>query len=659
MLVYKYRVPAVKARPGRDPRTGAIRILPAKPAGFHIVEVTLDGATLTTKRTRRDKTRVKVVTFASEAAARARYVALARKGRFRRGTAEHEAAARRSADKAGQRGSLLLFAELHDKGDPRALDELFASTGDGLSSVAARLHGDQRPAMRALMLDYVDDGCDRPEHAVVVKGLLALAERHADDELMAHLLVAFDRMEKRWLVEDAAGARRLTRSPAIVSDGEEISRRFSVKTRMHLCRRAWRYFRRLAHREPERYLRAIVPALARFEDRDLADAAKLLDAWSLCHALFWGARELRRRSRGVTLDSDRSLADLEPAPLRPELWRDAREHVVALAATARSRTVARAAVLLLEQDHEAWLQHLPYADAKRLLFAAHDATRLFALKYLGSVQDLEKQAVAEWLELLGRASTDSSGPLVAVFRKHVTPRRLGVDDCLELAMSPLADVAELGLSWLRGKLPSEPSAAERRHLLRLVQARAPHVRATAADFLAKLVSSAPAARPEEVRELLDAPDPASREPALGLTDERRFRESPVVLRAMAESPYNDVRDRLLDVLDAPGPTHGEESALSPLDRHLWATTLADIHRGGRAKLKALRSLAAELARSPARAPALLPLLRISVRSVRGPERRHALAALVQVACASEALAGLVRAEFPELALGATDREVVA
>jgi hypothetical protein len=75
-----------------------------------------------------------------------------------------------------------------------------------------------------------------------------------------------------------------------------------------------------------------------------------------------------------------------------------------------------------------------------------------------------------------------------------------------------------------------------------------------------------------------------------------------------------------------------------------------VHRGGRAKRGALNQIADRIARRPAEAEALLPLLAIALRSVRAPEQRTALAAVARAAIREPALRGAVARALPELKL---------
>src|SRR5262249_23333403 len=94
-----------------------------------------------------------------------------------------------------------------------------------------------------------------------------------------------------------------------------------------------------------------------------------------------------------------------------------------------------------------------------------------------------------------------------------------------------------------------------------------------------------------------------------------------------------------------------EAAFAPETlRHVWVTILLGVHRGGRAKRAALRQVAERIARRPAEAAGLLPLLAVALRSVRPPERRTALAAVVRASFLEPKLREAIARELPEIIL---------
>jgi AmiR/NasT family two-component response regulator len=76
--------------------------------------------------------------------------------------------------------------------------------------------------------------------------------------------------------------------------------------------------------------------------------------------------------------------------------------------------------------------------------------------------------------------------------------------------------------------------------------------------------------------------------------------------------------------------------------------LLGVHRGGRQKAKAVQQIAQAIVADPARVESLLPVLAVAVRSVRGPETRAGLAAVVSLVEAQPQLTDAVRRHLPEL-----------
>jgi hypothetical protein len=116
---------------------------------------------------------------------------------------------------------------------------------------------------------------------------------------------------------------------------------------------------------------------------------------------------------------------------------------------------------------------------------------------------------------------------------------------------------------------------------------------------------------------------------------------------LAETPYDDIRLSVIDFLQ-------EKTALPGADatklENVWRSVLLGVHRGGRQKAKAVRQIAHAIVENPARGEALLAVLAVAVRSVRGPEARAGLAAVVSVVEALPQLADAVRRVLPEMKL---------
>ena len=97
----------------------------------------------------------------------------------------------------------------------------------------------------------------------------------------------------------------------------EQSRLFTPRTRRYLRRRAWRYFRVLGKKSPDRYVPAIGVALRRYADDDVRDELALVDNWGLMHALFHHSPVLAFPAKRCELVAGKSWAELAPAPAFP------------------------------------------------------------------------------------------------------------------------------------------------------------------------------------------------------------------------------------------------------------------------------------------------------------------------------------------------------
>lgn len=555
--------------------------------------------------------------------------------------------------------SSLLLDEHFAAGDPRFLDEIFASTAaKKLKALAERWYADRRPFAREALLRYVDDGCDRPHHRPLVKALFKLAERAGDDEVMGHFLVAFDRFIKRvmrtsnvWNRE----ARRYEKGVLVLPDRTLWARsqgptdpRFSLRTRRYLQRRAFRYFRKIGSTDRVRYGRGIRLALSLYEDAHLDAPQKLLDAWGLMHALFGRSPVLSRVPRGIVLAPGRALSELAPAPIHPGAWQECLGDLVTLLKKARSRTVRAFALDLLKTEYSMSLSTLPVLRLRALLLSPHEEVQTFAAEVLRGARDIHHLPVADWLELLTVESPAALGIVCELVEKHVSPGRLSLAEAVALGCQRPAPVATLGLTWARQKkLGGEADLVT---LLGFAKAECARVRDEAAVWVAETLEKSMASRPEHVRELLDSRHSDVRGRALELMGrDPRFRDATVLWTALAESPYDDVRAFLVRHVEARGAGSAPGSM-----RQVWATVLLGIHRGSRTKRRALAQVAAAVAKAPDRADELLPLLGVALRSVRPPERRAALAAVAQAASRTPALLSALGRSLPEIHIQSTE-----
>jgi hypothetical protein len=478
---------------------------------------------------------------------------------------------------------------------------------------------------------------------------------------MGHFLVAFDRLVRRKLVEverydwskgDTVKERVLAgdrRFPGAVGDRNTTEPHFSMRTRRYLARRALRYFRLIGAKDPLRYGKAIRAALPLYKDEHLDKPEHLLDAWGLVHVLYHGSLVLDRSAAGVAVADGRSLAELAPAPLHPAAWKSCFDGILGLVTGAQSRTVRVFAIALSKDWYRRDLDKLSVARLRPLLASAHEEVQLFAAELLRTADGIASLTLVEWLDLLKIDNQAALVFLCEAIRQHVTPARLTLEQCVDLALSPVAPVAELGLAWTKSKPVNKKGVIGT--LLGLANARAPRVRSEAASFVVSVLASSKEAKAEHVRDLVDARHDDVRREALALFErEARFKDDTSLWSALAESPYDDVRAFLLGHLEERQRAFAPETMQS-----LWATTLLSVHRGSRDKRAALAQIAARIVKRPAEAEPLVALLGLSLRSVRPAERKNALAAVTRAAFEAPALRQAIGKKLPELRLFEEER----
>lgn len=545
-------------------------------------------------------------------------------------------------------GSAVLLDEYFAIGDDRFLDEVLRlRQGGKLAALAEHWFADARPWARRMLLAYIDDGCDRPDHKGLVKRLYKRAEAANDDELVARFMVAFDQMTKRLFVtkqDDVVPL--LVANPELLgyhAESDPRSQRFSRATRAYLVRRAYRYFRRKGHRDPAAYVRGILVALPHYRDEALATPAQLLDAWGLVHALYGTSDALVRDPRGVQLAALKSLADVVPAPPFANAWTQATHFEAMLAALehARSRTVRAWLVRVLRESHFAQLAALPYARVKSLLVSPHEEVQLLGGALFAKLAGLERLTVAEWLELLAIENLDLVTTIATVVEKHVSPARLTLEQAIALACAKTAPVARLGLQWARAKPIA--GADELRVISKIARAGVATVRAEGTQWATAIIAAHAAATPEHLRDLADAPHADARAHALAAVAETPKLATPGLWYALTESPYPDVRDVVID-----NAKKWYDAAPPQTLRHVWTSAMLAVDRGANAKRRSAKQLAERVLSHPAEAEVLLPILRVALRSVRPPERASALAALARAVTRDPALRALAARLVPEL-----------
>lgn len=558
-----------------------------------------------------------------------------------------------------------------------------------LAGLADRWKKDPRPWAREQIFKYLELPLDCPGHHPVVKRLFKHAEAAHDHGLMAAFLVAFDRLVRRqrrlrfrydfqtrqsWQQEELfaprdqilapSPGRKVAKNPRTgepmnVSRGLRTPRNgrlFSYKTRAYLQRRACRYFRRLGFQRPGEYPQAAATALARYRDEDVARGENILDSWSLAQLAFRASPVLQFKRTRVEVAEDRAIGELEAAPLFAELWKkpEAAAILLRLVTQADSRLVRVWAIHLLKRDHASTLRTITVEQLLALLDHATEEVQRFGAGLLDSLEGVDAWPISMWLSLLETRNVSVLATLCAAMARRVSPERVSLEQCVALACARATPVARLGLSWLSRRTVT--GAQERTTLGRLAGVRCDAVGAEAAAFALALLGTPQTYQTEDVSRFFDSLNQQVRRGALDwLTPRSQGYEDAALWSRLLETPHDDVRLWLVDELNKRTRQRAGPAALGRQDLTLlWTTVLLGVHRGGRTKLTALRQISQAIADQPDRAEQLVPVLSVAIRSVRPPEARAGLAALLAAVSARPELEATLSRHIPELRL--TQRE---
>jgi hypothetical protein len=546
--------------------------------------------------------------------------------------------------------SSLVLAELYDSGDASFVDLLLQhqTSFKPLVGIIEKWKKDSRPWARRLKLEFVLRPNLPPDARVVFKRLFKQAWHDGDHELMGACMVACDRMVRRkrqtqyrFPSRNVVEELEVLRVPR--PKGQPI---FTTPTKHYLRRRAWRYFRRLGFKDGEAYVKAIGDALVRYVDDDVRAGENLIDNWGLMHVCFGKSPVLTFNARHTNLTSSGKLSELQPAPMFERYWSPAEKMAALLDILLRAqcRPVRVWAIQMLRRLHAASLPKIDVAMLIKLIDHADGDVAAFAAELLSNAQTVGSFPMTTWLTLLATRNPTVVASVTDAFRKFVNFDRVTLPQAVALATRTAVPVATLGLEILAAK--SIRSDAEIRELAKLANAESSAVGVRIAKFAMDRLNVPKVYRVDDVVAFFDSGLKTLRMGSFAaLTEQSPAETDPALWARLFESPYDDVRIELVQRLKTRQELPG---ASTDATATLWRSVLLNIHRGGRAKLSALRQISDRILREPQTLPTLLPVLTIAIRSVRPPEARHGLAAIVSAVERMPQLADDVKRHLPEL-----------
>jgi hypothetical protein len=551
-----------------------------------------------------------------------------------------------------------------------------------LASLADKWKRDHRPKVKSWIADYIDLGLQTYGHQPVIKRLFKNAEEKRDDDLMGVFLVSFDCLVRRVIrlkYRYDRASRSTYREQYLYTPRNTIrvfeftpkfgplkgktqvtvtprkgGRLFSSHTRSYLRRRVWRYFRRMGFKSPDKYPAAVAKTLARYKDGFLGSGPSLLDSWGLMHACFGESDLIEFTASTARVKPGQNLSALTAAPVFPALWeqRSSANLLLELLSNAGARPVRVWAMQLIQRHHLANLTDVSIERLMSLLENSDPEVQTLGAQLLENSRLLPTLSLESWLQLLQTKSLTALEIITRLMRQHIAPDRLSFSQLLELALVAPAPVARLGLDLLKQKPSSEIDVDS---LTRLADTKSAAVAYDAAKWALSVVGATSNYTAERASRFFDSlQQPARRAawewlvqsepPSAGYNDS-------VLWVRLLETPFDDLKLNLVRELQ-------RRASLPGSDRNslasLWASVLLGIHRGGRVKLAALRQISEALLRQPDDAETLLPVLAVAIRSVRLPEARGGLSAIVRAVDQHPDIAPLVAKYLPELQIPALE-----
>jgi hypothetical protein len=362
------------------------------------------------------------------------------------------------------------------------------------------------------------------------------------------------------------------------------------------------------------------------------------------HACFGEHDALEIGATHIQLKEGRTLGELSPAPAFPEAWKkpETAPLLLALVVSAPARLVRIWARQLFQRDHAGFA--VPLETILALVEHEEADVQQFGAQLLESSTFLATLSVASWLKLLQTKNDDALQGVCDAFAKHVSGERLDLAQCVELASVRPVPVARLGERYLKQR--SIDSSADRALIVALADAKCSAVAGELTAWALGILGKPGHYSGEQVIRFFDSPIAETRAAAWNwLLQTPQALSDATLWSRLSETPHDDLRLRFIDYLQRQAELPG--TAADQLAT-VWRSVLLGVHRGGRQKAKAVQQIAQAIIADPAAAESLLPVLAAAVRSVRGPEARAGLAAVMTVLEAQPQLASTILRVLPEL-----------
>jgi hypothetical protein len=552
--------------------------------------------------------------------------------------------------------------------------------GKLLANFADQWKSDTRPWAREQMLLYLREPWDRAGHQPLIKRLFKWAEQQRDTELLSIFALGCDLLVRRqrkkrhhydwqtrtsWTSEELVAPRHVLPATgrtmnqydpktgtkqSVYWPSHKLARMFKYRTRYYLRRRSWRFYRKLAYQQPAEYVPAVTQLLLLYRDEHLRNGEDLLECWSLIHALYRQSPLFKFGVHRIQLLPQQQLSTLQAAPFRLDLWSEpvARDSLLTLVLQAQAQLVRIAAVELLRAHHVTG--PLPSLQViEELLHHTDLPVQQLGQDYLEQYTSKNQLTLNQWLDLLKIDQPQIQSQLCQLMQKQVPVASISAQQAIELACSVAYPIAGLGWNYLQ-QMPWS-TAQQRAQLADLTNLRCAALGASLTQWLLAKTARGDNYDREILSACCDHRLPEVRQAAWDfLRQTSPACDDATLFTRLLETPYPELRLQLIDELRRRSrlPGQGSSQLVS-----LWSSVLLGVEQGGRQKLTATAQLAQAMAAEPELTPQLLPVLVVAVRSLRRPEMRAGLTAVLQLLEQRPDLQPQLLSALPELELSPT------
>jgi hypothetical protein len=369
----------------------------------------------------------------------------------------------------------------------------------------------------------------------------------------------------------------------------------------------------------------------------------ILDSWGLLHACYGHHQALDIGATYIGLNDGYSLNDLTPAPSFADLWKTPSSAILLLdlIIEAQSRFVRVWAMQLLHEihpNHDVDVQTL-----WRLLDHENAEIQQFGASLLEKSTKLATLTLDTWFQLLKTRNLEALQVVCNAFEARVAPERLSGLQCMELACVAPVPIARLGLRLTQQRL--KDCLEDRAVLIEAAKAKCQAMGKELAEWALSILGNIQNYDCNAVIQFFDSLNAEVRSAAWNwLVADSPGLSDPLLWSRICETPYDDLRLRMVDFIHA----HWGEIDATKCPESAWRSVIFGVHHGGRQKIKATYQVSQAIINDPSRIDNLLPILAVAVRSVRPPECRAGLAAVLRIAEAHPELNPRIHELLPEL-----------